>query len=288
MLGDCHIHLALDGYDYKAALGRHREAVDDEPIHAALSRYRELGVTFLRDGGDKFGVSRRAKELAPQYGIDYRSPIFPIHRKGRYGGFIGRGYDNLTEYRQLVAEAKAQGADFIKLMLSGIMDFSHFGVISDEPLPPSEVHDLVAIAHDAGFPVMAHVNGADRMAAALDAGIDSLEHGGYANDEVLHQLAESKAVWVPTLVTIANLRGAGRFPEEDVQRLTRLHMDNIAAAHRYGAVIALGSDAGAWRVPHGSGTADELTLLTEVLGPDATELLQTGEKILKERFSFCG
>ena len=189
MLGDCHIHLALDGYDYKAALGRHREAVDDEPIHAALARYRELGVTFLRDGGDKFGVSRRARELAPQYGIDYRSPIFPIHRKGRYGGFIGRGYDNLTEYRQLVAEAKAQGADFIKLMLSGIMDFSHFGVISDEPLPPSEVHDLVAIAHDAGFPVMAHVNGADRMAAALDAGIDSLEHGGYANDEVLHQLA---------------------------------------------------------------------------------------------------
>ena len=194
MLGDCHIHLALDGYDYKAALGRHREAVDDEPIHAALARYRELGVTFLRDGGDKFGVSRRAKELAPQYGIDYRSPIFPIHRKGRYGGFIGRGYDDLTEYRQLVAEAKAQGADFIKLMLSGIMDFSHFGVISDEPLPPSEVHDLVAIAHDAGFPVMAHVNGADRMAAALDAGIDSLEHGGYANDEVLHQLAESNAV----------------------------------------------------------------------------------------------
>ncbi|MGO5116084.1 amidohydrolase family protein [Candidatus Avoscillospira sp. LCP25S3_F1] len=287
MLGDCHIHLALDGYDYKAALGRHRETVDDTPIHAALDRYRELGITFLRDGGDKFGVSRRAKALAPQYGIDYRSPIFPIHRRGRYGSFIGRGYDDLHEYRQLVAEAKAQGADFIKLMLSGIMDFSHFGVISDEPLPPSEVHDLVAIAHDAGFPVMAHVNGADRMAAALDAGIDSLEHGGYANDEVLHQLAESKTVWVPTLVTIANLRGAGRFPEEDVQRLTRLHMNNIAAAHRYGAIIALGSDAGAWRVPHGSGTADELALLTEVLGPEATEILQIGEKFLQERFSFC-
>lgn len=288
MLGDCHIHLALDGYDYKAALGRHREAVDDGPIHEAFARYRELGVTFLRDGGDKFGVSRRAKELAPEYGIDYRSPIFPIHRKGRYGAFIGRGYDDLTEYRQLVAEAKAQGADFIKLMLSGIMDFSHFGVISDDPLPPSEVHDLVAIAHDAGFPVMAHVNGADRMAVALDAGIDSLEHGGYANDEVLHQLAESNTVWVPTLVTIANLRGAGRFPEADVQRLTRLHMANIAAAHRYGAVIALGSDAGAWRVPHGDGTADELALLREVLGEHVTEILQNGEKFLRTRFSFCG
>lgn len=288
MLGDCHIHLALDGYDYKAALGRHREAVDDGPIHAAFARYRDLGITFLRDGGDKFGVSRRAKELAPAYGIDYRSPIFPIHRKGRYGAFIGRGYDDLTEYRQLVAEAKAQGADFIKLMLSGIMDFSHFGVISDDPLPPSEVHDLVAIAHDAGFPVMAHVNGADRMAAALDAGIDSLEHGGYADDAVLHQLAESKTVWVPTLVTIANLRGAGRFPEEDVQRLTRLHMANIAAAHRYGAVIALGSDAGAWRVPHGDGTTDEWTLLGQVLGEHVTEILQNGEKFLRSRFSFCG
>lgn len=287
MLGDCHIHLALDGYDYKAALGRHREAVDDAPIHEALARYRELGVTFLRDGGDKLGVSRRARELAPAYGIDYRSPIFPIHRKGRYGAFIGRGYDDLNEYRQLVAEAKEQGADFIKLMLSGIMDFSHFGVISDEPLPPSEVHDLVAIAHDAGFPVMAHVNGSDRIAAALSAGIDSLEHGGYADDAVLHQLAESRTVWVPTVAPIANLRGTGRFPEEDVQRLTRLHMDNIAAAHRYGAVIALGSDAGAWRVPHGSGTADELALLTEALGGDVTRILQTGEKFLRNQFSFC-
>ena len=58
MLGDCHIHMVLDGVDYRRALGMHRSHVQDEWIRARLADYACAGVTFLRDGGDKLGVAR--------------------------------------------------------------------------------------------------------------------------------------------------------------------------------------------------------------------------------------
>lgn len=70
---------------------------------------------------------------------------------------------------------------------------------------------MIACAHDEGFSVMAHANGDEAVRAALAGGVDSIEHGAYLTDETLCQLAESRAVWVPTLVTIGNLIRCGRF-----------------------------------------------------------------------------
>ena len=70
---------------------------------------------------------------------------------------------------------------------------------------------MIACAHDEGFSVMAHANGEKTVRAALAGGVDSIEHGAYLTDETLCQLAESHAVWVPTLVTIGNLIGCGEW-----------------------------------------------------------------------------
>ena len=64
MLIDCHIHMVLDGADWKAAIARHKQSVDESWIHRILARYQELGFTWLRDGGDRWGVGRRARDLA--------------------------------------------------------------------------------------------------------------------------------------------------------------------------------------------------------------------------------
>ena len=150
MFGDCHVHMALDGEDFRRALGRHREQVQDDWIRARLRDYAKAGVGYLRDGGDKLGVARRAAQLAPEYGVDYRTPCFPICRKGRYGAFIGRTYEDFDGYRALVDEAISGGADFIKLMISGLMNFDHFGEITSQPLDRGEIADLIACAHDHG------------------------------------------------------------------------------------------------------------------------------------------
>ena len=169
MFGDCHIHMILDGVYYRAAIDAQKERVDEALVRARLEAYRAAGIHFLRDGGDAWGVGSFAARIAGEYGVDYRTPAFPIHRRGRYGGFIGRGYDTLKEYATLVGSARAQGADFIKIMISGLMDFDCYGRITSEPLPAEEIRELIRIAHAEGFAVMAHANGADTVKAAVEA-----------------------------------------------------------------------------------------------------------------------
>ena len=284
MLGDCHVHMVLDGVCWRDAIARHRPVADERWVRGVLARYQAAGIRFLRDGGDASGVCGLAAEIAPEYGIDYRTPCFPIHRRGGYGGFIGRGYETLAEYRALVAEVRRRGGDFIKLMLSGLMDFDRCGVVTGTPLAADEIRELVAIAHGEGFAVMAHVNGAGTVRAALEAGVDSVEHGAYCDEACLRLLAASGAVWVPTLATAGNLRGTGRYDEAAVAKILAGQQARVARAAALGARIALGSDAGAWAVPHGQGTLDELALLQAALGAEAGAILANGEAAIRERF----
>ncbi len=284
MLGDCHVHMVLDGRYYKDAIGRHRGGGNEDTVRRTLETYRDAGITFLRDGGDRFGACTLAARLAPEYGIDYRTPCFPICRTGYYGHFIGRAYQDFREYRGLLRQAKEGGADFIKLMTAGLMDFDRFGILMGDALPTMEVRDLISAAHDLGFSVMVHVNGAEAVRAALLSGADSIEHGAYQDDECLHLLAESGAVWVPTAVTIGNLRGAGRYDEKAVAAILERQLQNVETARRYGAKLALGSDAGAWNVFHVQGRQDEFDLLRQAIGPDAGAILQAGEDAIRARF----
>lgn len=281
---DCHIHMVLDALDWRAAIARHQPRPDEQAIRRALAVYQALGYTDLRDGGDRWGVSVLAARLAPEYGLRYRTPGFPIYKRGHYGSFIGRGFDTPAQYRALLREAKQQGAHFIKLMISGLMDFSRYGVLTEPPVDPQQITAMIAEAHEAGFCVMAHANGDAAVRAALRAGVDSIEHGAYLSDETLSQLAESRAVWVPTLVTVANLIGSGRFPDAVLQPLLRGQLAAVRTAAARGARIACGSDAGAYRVQHGQGGLDELALLRQALGHDAARIVAEGNRQILARF----
>ena len=284
MLWDCHMHMVLDGRDWRAAIGRHREKPREDWIRGVLQQYARQGFGYLRDGGDRWGVGAKARELAPEYGIRYRTPCFPIYKTGHYGSFIGRGFSTPAEYRALVRAAKAAGAHFIKIMISGLMDFEHYGVLTDEPLAPGEIADMIAGAHDEGFSVMAHANGDSAVRAALAAGVDSIEHGAYLSPETRSQLAESHAVWVPTLVTIGNLIGDGRFPDAALRPLLAFQQQAVRDAAAQGARIACGSDAGAYRVLHAQGGLDEQALLRRTLGPTADQILTQGNTEIQKRF----
>ena len=278
------MHMILDGVYYRDAIDAQRERPDEALIRARLSAYRAAGIEFLRDGGDAWGVGAFAAKLAPEYGIDYRTPIFPIHRNGRYGGFIGRGYDTLREYAALGAEAKAAGANFIKIMVSGLMDFDHYGVITSVPLPPSEIAELIRIAHGEGLSVMAHANGAEVVRAAAEAGVDSVEHGAYLDEAALETMVAAGTIWTPTISTIGNLIGEGRYPNEVLQPLFDFQAANIRRFAEMGGRIAPGSDAGAYAVPHVQGALDEIQYLTEILGVDAEETLNEGISEIMRRF----
>lgn len=247
---DCHMHMVLDGQDWRAAIARHREKPLETWIRNVLSHYQNGGFTWLRDGGDRWGVGRKARELAPEYGIVYRTPLSPLCKAGHYGAFIGTSFQNLKEYAALVQKTKADGGDFIKIMISGLMDFDRFGVLTEEGLENSEIREMIRIAHNEGMSVMAHANGPQNVIAAAEAGVDSVEHGAYLNEEALHAMVEAGTVWVPTLSTIGNLRGKGRFSERDVAAILESALHNVNSFANLGGLIAPGTDAGAWAVPH--------------------------------------
>ena len=257
------MHMVLDGVDWKQAIGRHSLAPDEQFIHAALKRYADLGYTYLRDGGDKWGVGAKAREFAVDYGITYRTPLAPLCKVGHYGSFIGETYENLREYAALVVKTRENGGDFIKIMISGLMDFDHFGVLTEEGLSQGEIAELVHIAHQEGMAVMAHANGKTAYYAAL-AGVDSVEHGAYLDNETLHAMKEAGTVWVPTLSTVGNLRGKGRFDDAAVAQILESALTNVENFRKMGGLLASGTDAGAWAVPHGSTTEEGYLALAGV------------------------
>lgn len=287
MFGECHAHLIMDGVNYRKAVALHADGVQEQVIRERFEEYVRCGISFVRDGGDSHGVSARALQLAPEYGITYRTPLFAIHKRGHYGGIVGFPFDDWKEYRELIGRLRAQGGHFVKVMLSGILDFSHCGTVTEPPLARSEIREMIHIAHEEGFAVMAHVNGARAVKDAVEAGVDSVEHGNFMDEEALQALAESKAVWVPTFVTIANLIGSGRFGDAALRALKEETGMRIRRGFELGAQIALGSDAGAYRVFHGQGLLDEyreIRALTEGKLPDLDARLLAAEQELRRRF----
>ena len=279
---DCHIHMVLDGENWKTALERHARSVDIPWVKGVLEHYRQAGFTYLRDGGDRWGVGKTARELAPQYGITYRTPLGNLCRAGHYGGFIGDTYENFREYAALVRQHREDGADFIKIMISGLMDFDHFGVLTHSGFAPDDIRGLVHIAHQEGFAVMAHANGAETVRFAAEAGVDSVEHGAYLNQDALCAMKENGVVWVPTLSTVGNLRNKGRFSQIDVEKILENAMENVATFAQMGGLLAPGTDAGAWQVPHS--IHSEYRLLEEALGASAQRVLDRGIAVIREKF----
>ena len=263
----------MDGKNYKAAVALHKNEPDEQAIREHLAAWQQADITFVRDGGDAYGVSERARELAGAYGIDYRTPIFAIHKRGHYGGIVGLPFDDRKGYRDLVDRARERGADFIKIMISGIMEFDTYGKLTEEGLEPELISYMIETAHDAGLKVMAHGNGDGTVQAALAAGVDTLEHGNYMEEETLCQLAESSTIWVPTFAPTGNLTGCGRFPDEQVKAILERQSRAVRFAFEKGARIGLGSDSGAYLVPHGQGLLDEYAYMKAAVGRENVGVL---------------
>lgn len=289
--GECHEHLFMNGCDYRKAVEDHKGHPREFLVRQHLQEYQKRGITFVREGGDDYGVSSLARKLAPEYGIHYRTSLFAIHRRGRYGAIVGKGYDTLKEYADLVKQVKKLQGDFIKIMTTGIMDFQTDHTLTEETLPLMEVREMVHIAHEEGLAVMAHTNGAKGVLWAVEAGVDSVEHGNFQDKDSLEALAQSDTVWVPTCVTVKNLIGCGRFSDSVLESIYREFQKNLRYFYQKGGQAALGSDAGAYRVLHGQGLQDEYAAFQETLIPvlkegsrELEEWLRQGENKIRKLF----
>ena len=117
----------------------------------------------------------------------------------------------------------------------------------------------------------------------VEAGADSVEHGNYQNEESILCMSSHDVVWVPTVVTVYNLIGCGRFRDELLEKIWSTQKWGLIHGWKAGVQMALGSDAGAFMVPHGVGIRDEYQAFCRVLGESEalTRHLRQGEEKIR-------
>ncbi|MFI1761950.1 amidohydrolase family protein [Streptomyces sp. NPDC020800] len=177
---DAHVHLAFDGgADPVATLQDSTDDVLFEDMRRRAEQLLRSGVTTARDLGDRGGLALRlASEIHDRRTAGPRivSAGTPATTLGGHCHFLGGEVSGEAAIRDLVRRNLAAGAGVIKAMVTG------GGLTKDGPkshqsqFSAEELAALVEEAHAAGVPVAAHAHGADGIAAAVEAGVDTIEH----------------------------------------------------------------------------------------------------------------
>jgi imidazolonepropionase-like amidohydrolase len=275
---NCHVHVCNDGVGDLFAQVRD----DSVPISTVrgvknLALALESGVTSVRDCGAADGIAielSKAVEDGMIPGPRIRAAGRVITMTGGHGHFIGRQADGPVGTAQATRAEIAGGAHFIKVMATG-------GVLTkgvhpnQTALQPDELAAVAREAHNAGKRVASHAIGGQGIKNAIAAGIDSIEHGFYLDDESLDAAVNQGTFLVPTLIAVNRIvENPDEIPSwvvEKAESESGHHRDSFVAAVRSGMKIAAGTDAGTPFNPHGE-LPTELGLMVE-FGLSATEAL---------------
>ncbi|MHB8072780.1 amidohydrolase family protein [Desulfosporosinus fructosivorans] len=264
---DAHVHLALDSLDFYQCLENWTQpSLIEENMQRFLQRYLERGIVAIRDGGDLSGFSWKAKVMVTE-GVWLGPRVISVHeavnRAGMYGRFLGRGFKDILEWQGNERDFFDQGLDQLKVVVTGLIRFDEFQKVGSTQWTVEDLTKLVESAHGRGIPVMAHASGEEGISVAIAAGVDSIEHGYYMTTEQLELMREKGIAWVPTVAPIGNLLKypTDRYSSHEIETLKRIlegHLVKIQQAYKLNVRIGVGTDAGAYQVPHAESLYDEM------------------------------
>ncbi|NNN19291.1 MAG: amidohydrolase family protein [Acidimicrobiaceae bacterium] len=268
-----HAHLFLNGGEYDtSARSDYLKSPFDNMIAVGMDniqRSMDAGVTLLRDAGDRFGVNHfiRAETAGTEIPLPrVRSAGLGVRGPRGYGAFMAQEVADPSRISEIVA-GLAIDSDDIKVILTGIIDFELGSVKGVPQFDLDGCRTIVASAHSAGRRTFAHCSGLEGLAIAVAAGIDSIEHGFFMNEEILLVMAEKQIAWVPTFSPVDFQRRSPQWcgwSSDTIDNLRRIlddHVRHVALAAQLGVPLVCGSDAGSHGVPHGSSLIDEIGFL---------------------------
>ncbi|MGL4282320.1 MAG: amidohydrolase family protein [Eubacterium aggregans] len=261
---DCHVHIA-SGHHVPRGWTASDTTMCRHLFLKTIECYGALKIKALRDGGDRYGAGSFFKAMAEDAGITFATPICAVRKAGCYGDFLGPALAEEASITMWLDALFRRKPDFIKIIQTGIMGLKSPGLVGGASFTSWELRDIIKKSHDAGYKTMVHVNDARYIMEALEAGIDSIEHGYDIDDDCITALLETGCVWVPTLAPFGNFAKA----EENTLAKTaeyyfERHQIAVRKAWAMGVSIAVGSDAGAAYVFHGQGTLDEWKYLMDL------------------------
>ncbi len=183
--------------------------------------------------------------------------------------------DGIAGVQHQVRENIKYGADLIKIAATG-------GVLSkgDDPQASQytleEMQAIVADAHRLGRKVAAHAHGAQGILWATEAGVDSIEHGSYINDECIAAMKKHGTYFVPTAYLIDWMQQNGHLPaiyQQKMKDVSAVEKAGAVKAIKAGVKVALGTDAAVY--PHGL-NAHEMDVYVNQFGMTPLQGIQTG------------
>ena len=268
-LVDCHVHLVSDGNpDPK---GDHRET--DETLAYRAARAMEdavhSGITTVRDLNAPGSVAIDAGEAVEKgvlEGPRVRACGEAITMTGGHFHEMAREADGPDDCRKAAREQLRRGADVVKFMACGSILWDE--VQAAPELTYEEMRAVVEAAHAKDVPVAAHAPGTESMKDAVRAGVDSIEHANFMDEEAARMMADNDVYWVPTAKALREFVERG--PEEgfDEKYIERARDTKEAERHtfelamEYGVTVAMGTDAGTAFNYHGE-NADEMELMVQ-------------------------
>jgi imidazolonepropionase-like amidohydrolase len=281
-LMNAHVHICFDG------------TADPEPafqsegdVEAALRTVPRLaetlrrGVTTVRDLGGKENVTLSLSRLVAE-GLVTGPRIVAAGRvitmTGGHGHWMGIEVDGADEARKAARRMIKAGAGVIKVMATAGMMTA--GQRAGAPqLTVTEMAACVEEAHKAGIAVAAHVESREGAANAIEARVDSIEHGHGLDEGLLERMARDEISLVPTISCDRAITRLGRqagipdFIVDDCARLAPSLEWALRRAIEMGVTIAAGNDGGA-PLTHSGDIVDELEVYAE-LGMTAQAALAT-------------
>lgn len=260
---DCHVHITGGGSRDRLRTTPSRIAIQSSwNMRATLM----AGFTAVRDVSGNIDVLQALQEaintgLTPGPRLWYSGmSLTPTggpadFSKGqdpawdRSDGWLSNVVDGPVEAQHAVRDRRQHGASVIKINSSGGVASSGIDV-SKQVLAADELKAIVDTAHSLRMKVATHAHGEPGIHAALLAGVDSIEHGTYANEGDYKLMKDHGVYLVPTLYAAHEIHDlAAKNPDalapdvrEKALRVTPLMMGNLTRAYRYGVKIALGTD----------------------------------------------
>ncbi|NJC71907.1 amidohydrolase family protein [Planosporangium thailandense] len=250
---DGHVHLAFDASS--DPVGALHASSDTDLLLGMAGRARQLldsGVTTVRDLGDRHGLAiqlGRAIESGTLPGPRVLAAGMPLTSPGGHCGFLGGEVDGEDAIRDLVRRNASAGAAVVKVMVTGGGLTKSGPPIWATQFSAAELAVVVEEARAAGLPVAAHAHGTDGIAAAVTAGVDTIEHctwmadGGFDVREDLAIEMAAKGIRVCPAASPNWRRFAERFGTERA----KVMFDRYRWLHDHGVGLLAGTDAG---VPH--------------------------------------
>lgn len=250
---DTHLHLSLGG----------------DPVANAKLQV-ESGIGVVRDAGDRDGLLDGLKFPSSLTVIRTGPAIF---KKGYYGSFLGDNRD-----LSLVEKISRTPSSFVKVILTGLVSFDHYGEVGPQQWSLSELTEIVKLSAAVGKKVMVHVNSDKACREAVAAGVHSIEHGYFIGPETLRMMAAEGVYWSPTIAAMANqmLDPDKRFSATQlavIERNSKRQLEMIQFAHEAGVKLTIGTDSGSYNVPHGCTFIREMELFV-IAGIDKSEVWQ--------------